>query len=115
MYRASYCIVLMTNEMHNSYNQFLFHSFLSALHVSNESSRSSSGARHYTVLHSLVQSVYYAVLVMKHVEQTKNCGIEIYYKNCASRWSITHIHLFLIYAICFGPQFRPPSDDIIKI
>ena len=37
----------------------LFHSFLSALHVSNESSRSSSGAQHnilyYT--HSLVQSV----------------------------------------------------------
>ena len=27
MYRASYCNVLMTNEMHNSYNQFLFHSF----------------------------------------------------------------------------------------
>ena len=45
--------VLMNNEMHNSYNQFLFHSFLSALHVSKESSRSSSGARHnilyYTV------------------------------------------------------------------
>ena len=44
---------LMTNELQNSYNQFLFHSFLSALHVSNESSRSSSGARHnilyYTV------------------------------------------------------------------
>ena len=38
--------VLMTNEMHNSYNQFLFHSFLSAVHVSNESSRSASGARH---------------------------------------------------------------------
>ena len=38
--------VLMTNEMHNSYNQFLFHSFLSALHVSNESSHSSSGAQH---------------------------------------------------------------------
>ena len=63
--------------MHNSYNQFLFHSFLSAVHVSNESSRSSSRARHnilyYTV--QLVQScrrdfaklcntVYYAVLVM---------------------------------------------------
>ena len=47
MYRASYCNVLMTNEIHNSYNQFLFHSFLSAVHVSNESSRS------------------------KHVEQTK--------------------------------------------
>ena len=45
--------VLITNEMHNSYNQRLFNSFLSALHVSNESSRSSSGARHnilyYTV------------------------------------------------------------------
>ena len=27
VYRASYCNVLMTNEMHSSYNQFLFHSF----------------------------------------------------------------------------------------
>ena len=27
VYYASYCNVLMTNEMHNSYNQFLFHSF----------------------------------------------------------------------------------------
>ena len=54
MYRASYCNVQNTNEMHNYYNQFLFYSFLSALHVSNESSRSSSGAWHnilyYTVL-----------------------------------------------------------------
>ena len=25
----------------------------------------------------------------KHVEQTKNCGIKIDYKNCASRWSLT--------------------------
>ena len=45
--------VLMTNEMNNFYNQFLFHSFLSALHVSKDSSRSSSGAQHnilyYTV------------------------------------------------------------------
>ena len=49
--------------MHNSYNQFVFHNFLSAVHVSNESSRS------------------------KHVEQTKHCGIKIDYKNCASRWS----------------------------
>ena len=36
--------VLMTNEMHNSYNQFYSTVFLSALRVSNESSRSSSGA-----------------------------------------------------------------------
>ena len=52
-FKQKYCNVLMTNEMHNSYNQFLFHIFLSALHVSNESNRSSSGARHnilyYTV------------------------------------------------------------------
>ena len=38
--------VLITNEMHNFSNQYLFHDFLSALHVSNESSRSSSEARH---------------------------------------------------------------------
>ena len=53
MYRASYCNVLLTNEKSNSYNQYLFHSFLSALHVSNETSLSSSGAQHnilyYTV------------------------------------------------------------------
>ena len=46
----------ITNEMHNSYNQFLFYSFLSALCVSNESSRSLSEARHnilyYTVWYS---------------------------------------------------------------
>ena len=35
--------------MHNSYNQFLFHSFLSAVNVSNESSLSSPGALYYTV------------------------------------------------------------------
>ena len=77
---CKYCRKLMTNEMHNSYNQILFHSFLSALRVSNESSRSSSGARHnilyYTVwynrynragLHDctkLCNTVYYAVLLM---------------------------------------------------
>ena len=27
---------------------------------------------------------------LKHVEQTKNCGIKIDYKNSASRWSLTH-------------------------
>ena len=58
-FRVKYIIwvVLMTNEMHNSYNQFLFHSFfLSALHVSKESSRSSSEARH-NMLYYTVQSV----------------------------------------------------------
>ena len=49
-------IVLMNKETHKSYNQFLFHSFLSALHVSKESSGSSSGARH-NILYYRVQSV----------------------------------------------------------
>ena len=40
VYRASCCNVLMTNEMRNSYNQFYSTVFFSALHVSNESSRS---------------------------------------------------------------------------
>ena len=56
VYRASYCNVFMTNEMHSSFNQFLFHSFLSALLVSNESSCSSSAARH-NILYYTVQSV----------------------------------------------------------
>ena len=36
----SYGNVLMTNEMHNYYDQFFIPQFLSAQHVSNESSRS---------------------------------------------------------------------------
>ena len=46
----------MTNEMHNSYTQFLFHIFVSALHVSKESSRSLSGAQN-DVLYYTVQWV----------------------------------------------------------
>ena len=56
--------MLITKEMHNSYNKFLFHSFLSALHVSKESSRSSSGAQHnilyYT--HSTIGTIVQASL-----------------------------------------------------
>ena len=55
----------MTNEMHNFYNQFLFHSFLSALHVSNESSRLSSGARH-NILYYTVQSVQSVQSCLQH-------------------------------------------------
>ena len=102
MYRALYCNVLITNEMHSSYNQFLFHSFLSALHVSNESNRSSSGARP----NILCNTVHYFVLLMmndwirsKRIEQTKNCGIKIDYKNCASRWLLTHCRLKSISVI----------------
>ena len=77
------CNVLITNAMNNSCNQFLFHSVLPDLHVSNESSRSSSGERHnilyYTVWYNcadesriastivpivLCYTVYYTVLLM---------------------------------------------------
>ena len=63
------CIVLMTNEMHHSYNRFLFCSFLSALHVSKESSRSSSGARH-NILYYTVQQVQSCIQLL-HSSQTR--------------------------------------------
>ena len=59
---APYINVLVTNEMHNSYNQFLFYSFLSALHVSNESSRSSSGALHNILYYTVWYNRYYRAI-----------------------------------------------------
>ena len=59
-------LVLINNEMHNSYNQFLFHSFLSAVHVSKESSRSLSGARHNT----LYYTVQFSTIVQANLEST---------------------------------------------
>ena len=53
----------MTNEIHNSCNQFFILRFLSALHVSNEFSRSSSGAQ-YNVPIVLCNTVHYLVLLM---------------------------------------------------
>ena len=52
----------MTNEMHNSYNQFFIPQFLSALHVSKESSRSSLGARH----NILYYTVYYILFITQY-------------------------------------------------
>ena len=95
MYRASCC-----KEMHNSYNKFLFRTFLSALHVSNESSPSSSGARH-NILH---YTVYYAVLLMMNGPDSfetcradKKLWNKIDYKNCASRWSSTRCIINIFY------------------
>jgi hypothetical protein len=115
VYRASYCNVLMTNEMHNSYNQFystvfcLLYMFRTNLVVHHQDygiiyciTQYNQYNRAYStivpiVLIVLCNTVYNAVLLMmndsirsKHVEQTKNCGIKIDYKNCASRWSLTH-------------------------
>ena len=81
---------LMTNEMHSSYNRFLFHSFLSVLHVSNESSRSSSAARH-NILHYCRSADDERLDSFETCKaDKKNCGIKIEYKNCASRWSLTN-------------------------
>ena len=48
----------------------------------------------------LCNTVYYTVLLMmnyqirsKHVDQIKNCGIKIDYKNCAFRWPLTHCNM----------------------
>ena len=72
--------VLMTNEMLSSYNQFLFHSFLSALHVSNESSRSSSAARHnilyYTVWYNRYNRAGEFTLASTIVPIVPNCVIQ---------------------------------------
>ena len=69
--------VLITNEMHNSYNQFLlFHSFLSALHVSNESSRSSSGARH--------NILYYTVWYNQYNRAGESSCFEVVGKTCST-------------------------------
>ena len=68
----------MTNEMHNSYNKFLFHNFLFALHVSNESNRSSSEAKGCTECndcnmmhgtHNVKLSQYFLPLKVLHLLQ----------------------------------------------
>ena len=86
----------MTNEMHSSYNQFLFHSFLSALHVSNESSHSSSGARHnilcYTVWCNRADKSSCFEVVGKSLTHKKLWN-KMDYKNCASHWSLTHCNM----------------------
>ena len=58
LYSPLTCIVLISNEMHNYYNQFFIPQFLSALHVSNESSRSSSGARHNVLYYTVWYNRY---------------------------------------------------------
>ena len=39
-------------------------------------------------------------ILSKHVEQTKNCGIKIDYKNCASRWPLT-LYVWAVYDLDF--------------
>ena len=98
MYRASYFNMLMNSEMHNSYNQFLFHSFClfymfrtnvvvhrqehgiiyCITQYSRYNSAGESRLHDCTDCTKLCNTVYYAVLLTmndyirsKHVEQTK--------------------------------------------
>ena len=107
VYRASYCNVLMTNEMHKFLLSVFLFQFFSALHVSNESSRSSSGARHKLLYYAVVPNcvIQYIMpcswwwttrFVRKHVEQTKNCGIKTDYKNLCISLVINTL-TFLLY------------------
>ena len=52
----------MTNEMHSSYNQFLFHSFVCLLYMF----RTNLVVHHqeYCIIYCVCNAVYYAVLLM---------------------------------------------------
>jgi hypothetical protein len=87
----------MTNEMHDSYNQFYPATCLSTVHVSNKYSLSSSGAQNSV----LYYTVYYFVAPDdKRIDSFETCRVDkkklwdkIDYKNCASRWSFTHSNM----------------------
>ena len=121
VYRASYCNVLITNEMHNSHNQFLFHSFclfcmfrtnlvvhhqehgiiycITQYNWYNRYNRAGE-SRHACTIVPIVLCVQYSILCRAPDDERldsfetcrtdKNFGIKIDYKNCASRWSLTH-------------------------
>ena len=122
-------------------NSSLFHSFLSALHVSNESSRSSSRARHNILYHAVRYNLSYNLIaarlactiipncVIQSIRQCswwwtnnsfetcrakKNSGIKIMYKNCASRWSFAHYKYLSLkcFWICDWDNF---GEGVLKI
>ena len=112
----------MTNEMHNSYNQFLFRSFLSASHVSNESSRSSSGAQHNILYYTVWYNRYNILCSAPDDERVnsfetyrarKNCGIKIIYKNCASPCSSTHYTIAEVFI--FREDLLSPASFIFAL
>ena len=99
-YYYYYYYVLMTNEMHNSYNKFLFHSFFGLLYM----------FRTNLVVHHQEHGIMYRLYCVtqyilpcswswttRFVRNTqswqKNCGIKIDYKNCKFRWSLTHCNM----------------------
>ena len=89
--------MLTTNEMHNSYNQFLSNSFLSALHVSKDSSCSSSGVQHNILYYT--HSILCCTPDDERLDSFETCRADkklwnkIDYKNCASRWSLIHCNM----------------------
>ena len=89
--------VLMTNEMHNSYNQFLFHSFLSAVHVSNESSRSSSGARHNILYYTVWYNRYNRACTIVPIVHVSN---ESSSSSSGARHNILHYTVQSVQSCC---------------
>ena len=91
--RNATCFVLINKEMHNnSYNQFLFflHSF--SLHVSKESSRSSSAAQH--------SILYYTVRYNRYSRAGEySCLSALHVSNESSRSSSGARHNILYYTV----------------
>ena len=92
--------VLMTNEIHNYYNQFLFHSFLSALHVSNESSRSSSG---YGMIYCISQYKRYSGAVYVLI-----------FCSCTGSLSVLFIFAFSWYIVNFWNNFTTTAHIFLS-
>ena len=92
MYRASYCNVLMTNEMHNSYKQFystvfcLLYIFGMNLVVHHQDHGLIYCITQFGTIGIIVQASLAAfkaerfACTIAHVQQTKNCGIKIDYR-----------------------------------
>ena len=97
-YQTTRCTILLIN---------FYYSFLSALHISNESSHSSSGARHNIpiVPDCVIQYImpcfwWWTTILVRNMYSRQKTGIKIDYKNCASRWLLTHyIRAVYIYAL----------------
>ena len=107
MYRASYCNVLMTNETHSSYNQFLFQSFFCLLYMF----RTNLVVHHqeHGIVYRLYQTMQCSILCRAPDDERldsfetctadKNSRIKVDYKNCASRCSLTQQNDIRIFNI----------------
>ena len=86
-----YQILVLSVLITNSYNQFLFHSFLSAPHVSNESSRSSSGTKNNVLYFTVSYNRYlFCAPDDERLGSFETCRA---HKNCGRKLIIRIVHL----------------------